>query len=275
MSDAYAASALTGKIAVVTGGAQGLGEASARLMAARGAAGIVLVDRKADAGEQVAQSLREAGTPTIFVKADLADPADVARVIPAADAEFGRVDILANIAGLTDRGSILDTDQTLFDRMFAIKVRAPFFLMQDAITVMLREKTEGSIVNILSMNAHLGSPTLSAYSASKAALLNLTKNTAAAMNTARIRANGIALGWVETPGEHEVLRKFHNAQDDWVEKAEASLPFGRLLKPHDVARIVTFLASAESWPMTGAVIDYEQSVFGAWGAGIAGYPGKD
>jgi len=274
MSDAFEQARFTGKVAVITGGAQGLGEASARLMAARGAAGLVLVDRK-PAGEKVAQSLRDAGTKAIFVQADLADPAQVARVIPAADAEFGRVDILVNVAGLTDRGTILDTDLALFDRMYAVNIRAPFFLMQDALKVMLREKIEGRIVNILSMNAHLGSPLLAAYSSSKAALLNLTKNTAAAMNANRIRVNGINLGWAETPGEHETLRKFHNAQDDWVEKAEASMPFGRLLKPHDVARMVAFLASEESWPMTGTAVDFEQSVFGAWGSGIAGYPGGD
>ena len=274
MSDAFEQARFTGKVAVITGGAQGLGEASARLMAARGAAGLVLVDRK-PAGEKVAQSLRDAGTKAIFVQADLADPAQVARVIPAADAEFGRVDILVNVAGLTDRGTILDTDLALFDRMYAVNIRAPFFLMRDALKVMLREKIEGRIVNILSMNAHLGSPLLAAYSSSKAALLNLTKNTAAAMNANRIRVNGINLGWAETPGEHETLRKFHNAQDDWVEKAEASMPFGRLLKPHDVARMVAFLASEESWPMTGTAVDFEQSVFGAWGSGIAGYPGGD
>lgn len=275
MSDAYALSSFAGKVAVVTGGAQGIGEATARLLAARGAAGIVLVDRRVEKGEAVAASLNAAGTKTIFVSADLADPAAVARVIPAADKAFGRVDLLANIAGLTDRGSIFDTDLALFDVMFAVNVRAPFFLIQDALKLMQRDRIEGAIVNILSVNAHLGAPNLAAYSASKAALTNLTKNVANAVTGFRIRSNGILLGWVDTPGEHETLKKFHGAGDDWLESAEKSRPFGKLIKSDDVARIVAFLLSAESAPMTGSVIDYEQTVFGGYAGTATGYPSKD
>ena len=197
MTDSASAQ-FAGKIAVVTGAAQGIGEAAARLLAARGAAGVVLVDRRAEQGEAVAKSLNAAGIKAIFVEADLADPEAVAKVVPAADKAFGRVDILANIAGLTDRGTILDTDIALYDRMFAINVRAPFFLMQDAIKVMQRERTEGTIVNILSVNAYIGSPNLAAYSASKGALMTLTKNTANAVNMMpltrmRIRLTALAV----------------------------------------------------------------------------------
>jgi NAD(P)-dependent dehydrogenase (short-subunit alcohol dehydrogenase family) len=268
-----ASAQFAGKIAVVTGAAQGLGEATARLLAARGAAGLVLTDRQADKGEAVATSLREAGTKAIFVAADLADAEQVAQVIPAADKAFGRIDVLANIAGLTDRGSILDTDLALFDRMFAINVRAPFFLMQDAIKLMQRERTEGTIVNILSVNSYVGSPNLAAYSASKGALMTLTKNTANAVNMLRIRVNGIILGWADTPGEHMTLKTFHDAAPDWLEKAEASRPFGRLIKPEDVARLVAFLGGPESAPMTGSCVDFEQTVVGAGGGGL-GYPVK-
>ena len=263
-----------GKIAVVTGGAQGLGEATARLLAARGAAGILITDRQVEKGEAVARSLNNAGTKTVFVTADLADPAEVAKVIPAADKAFGRVDVLANIAGLTDRGTIVDTDQALFDKMFAINVRAPFFLMQDAIKVMQRERTEGTIVNILSVNAYIGSPNLAAYSASKGALMTLTKNTANAVNSIRIRVNGIVLGWADTPGEHATLRTFHDAAPDWLEKAEVSRPFGRLIKPDDVARLVAFLGGPESSPMTGSCVEFEQTVIGASSGGAIGYPVK-
>lgn len=275
MSDPYALSSFAGKVAVVTGGAQGIGEATARLLAARGAAGIVLVDRRVEKGEAVAASLNAAGTKAIFVAADLSDPAAVARVIPATDKAFGRVDLLANVAGLTDRGSIFDTDQALFDVMFAVNVRAPFFLIQDALKLMQRDRVEGAIVNILSVNAHVGAPNLAAYSASKAALTNLTKNVANAVTGFRIRSNGVLLGWVDTPGEHETLKKFHGAGDDWLEAAEKSRPFGKLIKPEDVARIVAFLLSTESAPMTGSVIDYEQTVFGGYSGPATGYPSKD
>lgn len=263
-----------GKIAVVTGGAQGLGEATARLLAARGAAGIVLTDRQAEKGEAVARSLNAAGTKTVFVVADLAKPEEVAKIIPAADAAFGRVDVLANIAGLTDRGSIVDTDLALFDRMFAVNVRAPFFLMQDAIKLMQRERTEGTIVNILSVNSYIGSPNLAAYSASKGALMTLTKNVANAVNLLRIRVNGIILGWADTPGEHVTLKTYHDAAPDWLEQAEKSRPFGRLIKPDDVARLVCFLGGPESAPMTGSCVDFEQTVIGASSGGAIGYPVK-
>ena len=275
MSDAYSHSSVAGQVAVVTGGAQGIGEATARLLAARGAAGVVIVDRRKDKGEAVAKSLNDAGTKTIFIETDLAIHAEVQRVIPAVDAAFGRVDIVANIAGLTDRGTLLDTDLELFDRMFAINLRAPFFLLQDAVKVMQREKRGGSIVNISSVNAHVGGPNLAAYSASKAAIINLSQNTANAFNMDRIRSNVILPGWVDTPGEHETLKRFHGAPDNWLEAAEASRPFGKLLKADDVARMIAFLASPESAPMTGAVIDYEQTVFGGHLPIKTAYPSKD
>jgi NAD(P)-dependent dehydrogenase (short-subunit alcohol dehydrogenase family) len=267
-------SSLSGKIAVVTGAAQGIGEATARLLAARGAAGLVLVDRNAELGSAVAASLQAAGSKAIFVHCELADPASVARVMPAADRAFGRVDILANVAGLTDRGSIWDTDVDLFDRMFAVNVRAPFFLIQDAIKLMQRDGIEGAIVNILSVNAYIGSPNLAAYSASKGALLTLTRNVAHALTGHRIRTNGIVLGWVDTPGEHVTLKTFHGAGDDWLQRAEAEQPTGKLLKPDDVARIVAFMACPESAPMTGTIMDYEQRVVGA-GSGPDAYPRKE
>ncbi len=270
MPDSHSASRLDGKVAVITGAAQGIGEATARLFAARGAKGLILTDRNAERGESVVASLRDI-VPAQFVKADLAVPAEVALIVPAADKAFGRLDIVCNVAGLTDRGSIWDTDLELFDAMFAVNVRGPFFLIQDALKLMKREKAEGSIVNVLSVNAYVGAPHLAAYSASKGALLTLTRNVANTVNADRIRANGIVLGWVDTPGEHVTLKKFHGAKDDWLEKAEASRPFGKLLKPDDVARIIGFLASAESAPMTGSILDYEQTVFGAH-AGPSAYP---
>lgn len=262
MSDANSHLSVAGQVAVITGGAQGIGEATARLLAARGAKGIALVDRRRDKGEAVAASLNEAGTRTIFIEADLAIHEQVMRVIPAVDAAFGQVDIVCNIAGLTDRGTLLETDLELYEKMFAINIRAPFFLLQDAIRIMKREGRGGSIVNVSSVNAHVGGPNLAAYSASKAALLNLTKNTANAFNMDRIRSNAVLPGWVDTPGEHETLKKFHDAPDNWLEAAEASRPFGKLLKADDVARLIVFLASPESAPMTGSLVDYEQTVFG-------------
>lgn len=265
MSDPFAHSLLTDKVAVITGAAQGIGEATARLFAERRVAGLVLTDRNAEKGEAVAKSLVDQGTRAVFVAADLADAAQVARIVPVAERTFGRLDVLCNVAASTERGSIADTDLALFDRVFAVNVRAPFFLIQDAIKLMRREKTEGAIVNILSVNAHGGASFLAPYSASKGALLTLTRNVAKAVLWDRIRVNGLLLGWVDTPGEHATLKQFHDAPDNWLEEAEKTLPFGRLIKPDEVARAIAYLASAESGLMTGALIDFDQAVFGSFG----------
>ena len=247
----------SGKIALVTGAAQGIGEATARLLAERGVAGLILTDRNAEKGEAVAKSMP---VPTHFVAADLADVESVQKVVPAAGEKFGRLDVLCNVAGNTERGTILDTDPVLFDRIIAINLRAPFFLMQDAAKLMLQTKIEGTMVNVSSVNAHGGGTILAAYSASKAALVNLTKNTAAALAAHRIRVNCVLPGWVDTPGEHETLRRFHNVSPNWLEEAERNAPFGRLLKSADIARAIVYLASPESALMTGSILDYNQNV---------------
>ena len=110
---------------------------------------------------------------------------------------------------LTDRGTILDTSPELFDRMFAVNVRAPFFLMQDAAKIMRREKIPGAIVNILSMSGHGGQPFISAYSGSKGALATLTKNIAFSLMPDHIRVNGLNIGWMDTPGEHAIQMRYH------------------------------------------------------------------
>ncbi len=107
--------------------------------------------------------------PVQVIAADLGNIDDVRRIVPEADARFGRVDILVNAAGLTDRGNLLNTTPELFDRMFAVNVRAPFFLMQDAVNVMERVGVEGRIVNIGSTSQNAGQPFIAAYCASKAA----------------------------------------------------------------------------------------------------------
>lgn len=254
---------MEGKYAVITGGTQGLGEATARLFAERGAAGLVICGRNSTNGEAVARELTARGCPTHFVKADLAKLEDCQSVIDQADASFGKVDVLVNAAGITDRGTLLNTTPELFDRMFAINVRAPFFLMQGAVKLMLREKTAGAIVNIISMSAHGGQPFLSAYSTSKGALATLTKNAAYALLYERIRVNGLDIGWMDTPGEQHI-QKSDGAGATWLEEAESQQPFGRLLKTDEVARAIAFLSCEESGMMTGSILDFDQSVVGCY-----------
>lgn len=253
------------KIAVVTGGTQGLGASIAMQLAEAGAAGLVTCGRNRERGESVAQAIHAKTSCNIrFVQADLASVADCRAIFVAADEAFGRVDILVNAAGLTDRGDILTTDEDLFDRMFAVNVRAPFFLMQEAIRRMVRDNIEGAIVNIGSTSALAGQPFISPYCASKAALATLTRNTAFAAMRNKIRVNQLNIGWMASDGEDRIQREYHGADQNWLEKAAADQPFGRLLAPEEVARAVTFLASDDSGMMTGSVINFDQSVWGAY-----------
>ena len=253
---------LTGKIAIVTGGTQGVGEAIARLFAERGAAGMVICGRNKERGERVASDISAAGCPTHFVHADLSKVADCRNVVAKAEKQFGRVDALVNAAGLSDRGNIFETTEERFNEIFSVNVRAPFFLIQETVRIMRREKIAGSIVNIQSMSAHGGQPFITAYCASKGALATLTRNVAHSLLKFRIRVNGLNIGWMSTPGEDRIMKTYHGAKDGWLEEAMKTRPFGRLLDPKEVARACAFLCSDESGLMTGANIDFDQNVVG-------------
>lgn len=256
------AASMDGKIAVVTGGTQGLGEATARLFAERGADGLVICGRNAERGAAVAADISAKGCKTIFVRAELADLDQCRTVIATADETFGRVDTLVNAAAITDRGTILDTSPELFDTMFAVNVRAPFFLIQEAVKIMIRQAIKGTIVNVISMSGYGGQSFITAYCASKGALQTLTRNAGFALMRNQIRVNGLNIGWMDTPGEHSVQMHYHGGDENWLAKAEAGEPFGRLLKPAEVARTIAFLASEESGMMTGSLVDMDQTVLG-------------
>lgn len=253
---------------LVTGGTQGVGAAIALRLAEAGAGGVMLVGRDEARGLAVATELAERGCKAEFVAAELEDVAACRRAVTACDERFGRLDGLVNAAGITDRGGIDDTTPELWDRLFAVNVRAPFFLSQEAVKVMRRNPVDGgrqagTIVNIITMSSHGGQPKLTAYSASKGALATLTRNLGHALRGDRIRVNGLNIGWTETPNEHKV-QLAEGQPADWLARAEARQPFGRLIKPADVAEAALFLIGPGSGIMTGSVIDYDQMVIGAY-----------
>jgi len=264
INEVTAMNRIDGKIAVVTGGSQGLGAAIAQQFARAGAAGLVLIGRGTKKGQLVAQNIElETKVPTIMVTADLEDLSDVRRVIPAADTKFGRVDILVNAAGMTERGNLLNTTPELFNRMFAVNVRAPFFLMQDAVNIMERECCKGRIVNIGSTSELTGQPFIAPYCASKSALATLTRNSGYALMRNRIHVNQLNIGWMASANERS-LQLAETGDPSWEEKAKAGLPFGRLVDPAEVARAVLWMASEDSGMLTGSVINYDQSVWGGY-----------
>lgn len=259
---AFKHGSLKGKVAIVTGSTQGLGEGVAHLFADRGIEGLVITGRNVERGGWVKAALEARGVKTVFVAADLASMEDTRKIVAEADRAFGRVDILVNSAGITDRGTIWDTSPELFDAMFAVNVRAPFFLMQDALKVMKREKIEGSIVNIISMSGHGGQSFITAYCSSKGGLITLTRNVAYSVMNHRIRVNGLTIGHMNTPGEDRIMKTYHGAEEGWLEHAEKTKPFGRLLEVDEVSRAIAYLASDESGMMTGSIIDFDQQVRG-------------
>jgi NAD(P)-dependent dehydrogenase (short-subunit alcohol dehydrogenase family) len=250
--------------AIITGGAQGLGFAIARQLVAEGCKAVAIVGRTPAKGATAVEELRRLGAAAIFIEADLGRVDDCRRVVATAIAEFGSVNALVNSAALSERGSLLDTTEEKFDRVFAANVRGPFFLMQGVVRHLIDTGKPGSMVNILSMTAHGGQSYLAPYSASKGALATLTRNVANAYRGKRIRCNGILPGWMDTPGEDAVQKAAHGAADDWLATVEASQPMGQLIKPAELAGLATYMLSPQSGVMTGALIDYDQNVTGAY-----------
>jgi NAD(P)-dependent dehydrogenase (short-subunit alcohol dehydrogenase family) len=251
-------------IAVITGGTQGLGLAIAKRLAQEGARGIVISGRNAEKGEGAAEDLRSGGINCLFVKADVSTANDCFRLVETALKHFGSVNGLVNSAGTADRGTLLDTTVELWDRHFNTNARGPFLMMQGVVRHLVETGKPGSIVNIISMVAHCGQSYLTPYSASKGALATLTKNVANAYAAKRIRCSGILTGWMDTPGESATQQKFHGVSEDWLAKAEAAQPMGQLVKPDQVAGLVAYMLSPESGIMTGALVDYDQNVAGAY-----------
>jgi NAD(P)-dependent dehydrogenase (short-subunit alcohol dehydrogenase family) len=255
---------LDDKVVLISGGTQGLGAAVASA-AARNGADVAVTGRRKDVGDQFAAELAEqSGRQILYVQADAGDVGQGRAAVAQTIDRFGRIDGLVNCAGLTTRGTMLDTTPELFDEHIAVNLRGPFFLMQAAIKDMVARGAGGSIVNIITMASHGGQPYLAPYVASKSGLVGLTRNAAFAHRWDQIRINGVNIGWTETDGEDVIQRRFHGAGDDWLEKAAAALPMGKLGQVDEIADFVVFLLSARSGVVTGSVIDWDQVVPGAY-----------
>ena len=247
---------LSEKVVLVTGATQGLGAGIARCAAQHGAS-VVVAGRDASRGEAVAAEIGG-----VFVAGDVGIPAQATGLVEATVARFGRIDGLVNSAGLTSRGTLLDTTPELFDEHIAVNLRGPFFTMQAAVADMTRRGAPGAIVNIITMSSHGGQAFLAPYSTSKAGLVGLTKNAAHAHRFYRIRINGLNIGWTATDGEDAIQRSAHGRSDGWLEEAQAALPMGKLGQVDEIAEMVVFLLSDRSGVVTGSVIDWDQIVIG-------------
>ncbi len=253
-----------GRFALITGGAQGMGFAAAKRFLAMGFGGVMLLDRNGAKLQDGAAKLKPLGRAETLA-GDLLDIALPPRAVAAAISAFGRLDVLVNAAGNTERCGLDDTTPEAYERLFGVNVRAPLFMMQEAVKRM-RPNRSGTIINVSSMLAHGGPPNLATYSASKSALSTLTKSVANTVKRDGIRAFAINLGWVLSEGEQALQTGFHGLPENWAEAIGKRMPAGRLIVPDDVAGLMEYLVSPSAHMMTGAIIDYEQMPAGVFDA---------
>lgn len=240
------------KVCIVTGSTSGIGEGIARHLAAEGA-WVVVSGRRVELGEKVVAGIRSEGGRAVFQRADVTSPDDCAALVASAVEHYGRLDALVHNAGLSTRGTVVDMSLDDWDRVMRTNVTAAFLLAKHAVPL-LQQRGGGSIVHIGSAHTVLPKRNMAAYCASRGALLMLTRQMAVEYLDDRIRVNLVNPGWVDTPGERELLTRLGNPSD-LLDRAAAANPFGRLLAPRDIAYVVTYLVSDESELVTGSVFD--------------------
>ena len=237
---------LQGKVAVVTGAGSGIGSAITRLFACEGAK-IVLGDLAQSAGV-LAEELAAAGSTAVFQRADVVDEVSVAALMEAAVTHFGRLDILVANAGIPERKSpIHELDLAEWRRVVDVDLTGVAICNKFAAGAMLKAGA-GAIVNMASILAHVGQENSNAYSAAKAAVVNLTRSVALTYARQGIRANCVSPGYVDTP----LLAKL---PDETRQMMLVRQPIGRLARPEEIAEVVAFLASDRASIITGACIN--------------------
>ena len=248
--------------ALVTGGTSGIGEAAALALAEAGVGSFVITGRDSGRADDVCARLRELGASADAVLADLSDAGAADAIFAEIDGRGLLADTLINAAGLTTRTSALDVDIAAFDELFAVNVRAPVLMCGRFVERLRRAGSVGTIVDVLSIAMYGGSPDISIYSMTKAALGVHTRNAAYALQNDGIRVNGLAMGWTLTPGEDTVMQTTHGASEGWEADYAGTLPLQRLLRSDEVARAICYLATGASAPMTGSIVTLDQVSYG-------------
>jgi cyclopentanol dehydrogenase len=248
---------LAGKVALISGAARGQGAAEARLFAREGAS-VVLGDVRVEQGEQVAREIVEAGGKAVFTRLDVSREDDWTRAVELAEGTFGKLDVLVNNAAIIGLEGIMDTTLELWNRVIGVNQTGTFLGMRAAIPAM-RRAGGGSIVNISSVLATMGSGNSASYTASKGAVSALTRTVSVELATEGIRVNAVHPGGVETPMAAECLGDDVEARRALV----AAHPLGRIGEPEEIATGVLFLASDDASFVTGAslVIDGGNTVW--------------
>ena len=241
---------VAGKVALISGGAGGIGSATAKLLAKEGAA-VVIGDLLEDEGRAAEAMIAESGGQALFVRLDVTSEESWRNAVQAAVSSFGKLDILVNNAGVSHRAGVEETTSEAWDKVMDVNVKGVFLGTQAAIPEM-RKAGGGSIINISSIYGLVGSGGSAAYHASKGAVRIFNKSTAIQYASENIRANSVHPGFIDTP-----MTRAHHDNPNIHEERVAKTPIGRMGQPEDIAAGILYLASDESSFVTGAelVID--------------------
>jgi NAD(P)-dependent dehydrogenase (short-subunit alcohol dehydrogenase family) len=243
-----------GKVIVVTGAAQGIGFACARMLAAEGAL-VVVSDIKRAEGEAAAAKIEGEGGRARFIPADVSSDSDCANLMNEAARVYGRIDGLLNNAGWYPRATLEETTTEFWDQVQHVNLRGPFYCCKYAVPH-IRAAGGGSILNVGSLNGVQGLPNLVAYAAAKGGLLSMTRTLAGALAPDRIRVNYLIPGWVLTEGEIALHAK-NGVDAEALRKKGESLALGRHQSAEDSAYAALYLLSDESVQVTGAILNVD------------------
>jgi NAD(P)-dependent dehydrogenase (short-subunit alcohol dehydrogenase family) len=242
---------------LITGAGNGIGRAAALAFAARGAK-VVIVDRDADAAERTAATIQQQGGQARFHIADVTKSAEVQAYVKAALDSFGRIDCFFNNAGIEGKvAPIAEYDEAVFDQVLGVNVKGVFLGLRHVLPVMLAQKS-GAVVNMASVAGLVGTPGMSAYVASKHAVIGLTKSASGEVARSGVRVNAVCPGPIETRMIGALEAQIDPANPSSVrDRYHAALPLGRYGTPEEVANVVVFLCSDLASNINGAqyVID--------------------
>lgn len=244
---------LQGKTAIITGAASGFGRSTALRFASEGAQ-VVVADLQAGPGQALVDQLQQQGQPALFVACDVSREDNVQALVQATVSAFGQLDVVVNNAGTTHRNKpALEVTSEEFDRMFAVNVKSLYWMSQAAVPHL--KATRGCMVNIASTTGVRPGPGLTWYSASKAAMINLTKGLGLELARDQVRVNAVC----PMIGETAMLEQFMGMPDtpENRQKFLARIPLGRFTRPEDVAEAVLYLASDAAAFLTGVCLDVD------------------
>ena len=245
-----------GKVAIVTGGAQGIGEGIAVRLAEEGAR-VAILDVKSELANEVVNGLKSRGTDAIALQADISKKTEVETAVNEVMSRFRRIDILVNNAGYHRMAKVTEIKEETWDKILDINLKG-YFLMIQAVVPHMEKQNYGKILNVASIAAYGGIANQAHYNSSKGGVISLTKTMALELVPFRINVNAISPGTVETAGNKRFL-------DRYRELVEKQIPMGRLAQPRDIANAALFLVSDEAEYITGQCL----SVCGGLSIGMA------